>query len=104
MHFDGENIIETMLGNSASSRSAPIFFSRPPDRKSYYGFDNLPDLATREGKWKLLCDYDGGRPELYDIEADPGESTNLASADPEIVKSMVKEVVDWWESMPKLIN
>jgi uncharacterized sulfatase len=100
--YDGENKIETILGESTLSRKAPIFYSRPPDRKNYYGFKNLPDLAMRDGSWKLLCDYDGSRPELYDIEADPGEAKNLANEKSEIADSMIKKVVDWWNSMPKL--
>jgi len=101
-NYDGENRIETMLGESTSSRTAPLFYSRPPDRKSYYGFENLPDLAMREGKWKLLCDYDGGRPELYDVIIDAGETANLAESNSPIVDSMTRQLVDWWESMPKM--
>lgn len=99
--YDGENILETLLGASSASRVAPIFYSRPPDRKNYYGFEALPDLAMREGRWKLLCDYDGSRPELYDITADPGETTNLVATHPEIVEPMVRQLVDWWNSMPQ---
>ena len=99
---DGENVIETILGRSDDSRQAPIYFSRPPDRKNYYGIDNLPDLAVRDGKWKLLCDYDGGRPELYNISEDPGEKTNLADANPEIAKKLIKEITSWYASMPQL--
>ncbi|SFU09090.1 uncharacterized sulfatase [Algoriphagus locisalis] len=99
---DGENVIETILGRSDDSRKAPIFFSRPPDRKNYYGIENLPDLAVRDGKWKLLCDYDGSRPELYNIPEDPGETKNLADANPEITRRLVKEVTSWFASMPKL--
>jgi len=102
VNFDGENMINTILGTSRFSREQPIFFSRPPDRKNFYGFENLPDLAMRKRKWKLLCDYDGSRPELYDIEKDPGETKNLADLNPELVDSMVQQVVSWWDSMPKL--
>ncbi len=93
---------QTLLGQSNSSREAPIYYSRPPDRKNYYGFENLPDLAMRDGKWKLLCDYDGGRPELYDLIIDPGEIKNLAQANSETVQAMVNQVISWWNSMPKL--
>ena len=102
VNYDGENLIGTLLGQSTSSRKAPIFYSRPPDRKNYYGFENLPDLAMRKGKYKLLCDYDGSRPELYDIIADPGETKNVAEENPEIVEPMVEQVLSWWNSMPKL--
>ena len=101
-NYDGENIIKTMLGKSNKSRKFPIFYSRPPDRKNYYGFENLPDLAVREGEWKLLCDYDGGRQELYNIVNDEGETLNLVDAHPEIAKAMTEKVVLWYEGMPVL--
>ncbi|EAZ80183.1 sulfatase-like hydrolase/transferase [Algoriphagus machipongonensis] len=99
---DGENMIKTILGESKKSRQSPIFYSRPPDRKNYYGFENLPDLAIREGDWKLLCDYDGSRPELYQLIDDPGEKQNLAEQHPERVASMRDKVVSWYQSMPVL--
>jgi len=43
--LDGEDLSEVLLGKSEVSRSAPIFFRRPPDRKSFYDTDNLPDFA-----------------------------------------------------------
>ncbi|RIJ45936.1 N-acetylgalactosamine-6-sulfatase [Maribellus luteus] len=97
---DGENLVETLLGESAASRQAPIFYSRPPDRKNFYGFDSLPDLAVREGDWKLLCDYDGSRPELYNIVSDPGENNNLAPDYPEKVSELAEKVTSWYRSMP----
>jgi arylsulfatase A-like enzyme len=97
---DGENLIETILGVSDSSRTSPIFYSRPPDRKNYYGFENLPDLAVREGDWKLLCDYDGGRQELYNIINDPGEKHNLSDVEAERTGTMTQKVVAWYKSMP----
>jgi uncharacterized sulfatase len=102
--FDGEDLIETLVGKERMSRKAPIFFSRPPDRKSFYGFENLPDLAMRDGDWKLLCDYDGSRPELYNMVNDPGETQNLAESLPEQAAMMVKQLLDWWNSIPPLEN
>ncbi|WP_240773321.1 sulfatase-like hydrolase/transferase [Pontibacter sp. SGAir0037] len=99
---DGENVLKTMLGESGASRRAPIFYSRPPDRKNYYGFENLPDLAVREGDWKLLCDYDGGRKELYNIVNDPGEHHNLADVHAKKAATMAKKVTSWYKSMPVL--
>ena len=100
--YDGEDVLDTLLGKADASRQAPIFFGRPPDRKSFYGFKDLPDLAVREGQWKLLCDFDGGRPLLYDVIADPGESKNLAEAHPETVRKLTKKVTQWHESMPTI--
>ena len=97
--YDGEEILNTLLGKSEASRMAPIFFSRPPDRKDFYGFKNLPDLAVRHGQWKLLCDYDGGRPNLFNVITDPGESTNLAEEYPETSRELSNMVTTWYQSM-----
>lgn len=94
--YDGENMLDTLLGKERNSREQPIFFSRPPDRKSFYGFENLPDLAMRQGNWKLLCDYDGARPHLYNLATDPGESDNLANDHPDLVKELSKRVTTWY--------
>ncbi|WP_057937147.1 sulfatase-like hydrolase/transferase [Algoriphagus resistens] len=99
---DGEDVSMTILGKSRGSRQAPIFYSRPPDRKNYYGIENLPDLAVRDGNWKLLCDYDGSRPELYNIVEDPGETKNLTEQKPGLTQSLIKKVTSWYVSMPQL--
>ncbi len=99
-NYDGEMLLDVLLGKSKESRKRPIYFSRPPDRKNYYGFKNLPDLAVRHGKWKLLCDYDGSRPELYDLSSDPGELKNLTDTQSETAKDLVNKVVAWYKSMP----
>ncbi len=90
--FDGENLAQVLLGRGTASRQAPLFWRRPPDRKSAYGSGPLPDLAVREGDWKLLCEYDGTRPQLYDLATDRSEGTN--------VERLSKAVTDWHRSMP----
>ncbi|MCC9658650.1 sulfatase family protein [Rhodopirellula halodulae] len=97
--FDGESLAPTLLGKGGS-RQAPIFFRRPPDRDSFYGIDDLPDLAMRQGNWKLLCEYDGTNAELYDLANDPGESQNIASQHPTVTQRMTQAVVAWHQSMP----
>lgn len=99
--FDGAELANTFLGKSKRSRPDPLFFRRPPDRKDFRNLKELPDLAMREGKWKLLCDYDQGRPMLYDLESDPGETNNLASRYPERVSRMTQAVMNWNALMPK---
>jgi arylsulfatase A-like enzyme len=99
---DGENVLKTMLGESKASRQSPIFYSRPPDRKNANGFENLPDLAVREGDWKLLCDYNGGRPELYNVAQDQEETQNLAKEKSEIAQKLIEKVTAWYAAMPQL--
>ncbi|TWU29071.1 Arylsulfatase [Novipirellula artificiosorum] len=97
--FDGEHLVNTLLGEGGS-RDAPIFFRRPPDRDSFYGVEDLPDLAVRSSKWNLLCEYDGSDVELYDLSTDPSESMNLADQHVEVVSELTKSLLSWHQSMP----
>ncbi|MEN1679147.1 MAG: sulfatase-like hydrolase/transferase [Planctomycetota bacterium] len=92
---DGEDLSATLLGREQASRSKPLFFSRPPDRKEFVGVKNLPDLAVREGPWKLLCDFDGSRQQLYDLSADAAESNNLAESNREVADALTQKVLSW---------
>ncbi|MDR2983081.1 MAG: arylsulfatase [Puniceicoccales bacterium] len=44
--------------------------------------------AVRDGKWKGVYEKKEAPMSLYDIERDPGEKTNLAKSNPEIVKKL----------------
>lgn len=98
--FDGEVLPEVLLGSSNKSRSKPLFFRRPPDRDAFYGDDDLPDLAMRDGNWKLLCEYDGSDVELFNLKTDRGETDNVASEHPQVVAQMKAAVLDWNQNMP----
>ena len=100
-NFDGQPMSDVILGKSNSSREKPLFFRRPPDRDSFYGIADCPDLAVRHGNWKLLCEYDGSGNELYDLNSDRGETKNLAAKYPQVAARLTAAVVDWHDSMPQ---
>lgn len=96
---DGENLLNTLLGKVDRGRRAPLFYSRPPDRKNANGKKSLPDLAVRKGDWKLLCDHDGGRKELYNVVKDPNETDNLAGKYQKRARKMTQSAMAWYGSL-----
>ena len=63
----------------------------------YYSTDSLQ--AVRSGKWKLIVVEQEGRkvdklqtPKLYDLEADIGETTDLAAQNPDVVKQLMGHI------------
>ncbi len=100
VQFDGENMSSTLLGQGTNSRTATLCWRRPPDRKTMQTSELLPDLAIRDGEWKLLCDYNGSRPQLYNLTNDRSEISNQAATQPAIVARLLKTVLSWNASMP----
>jgi arylsulfatase A-like enzyme len=100
VQFDGEPLDDVLLGRSTKTRAKLLFFRRPPDRPQHSVEGNLPDLAVRDGYWKLLCEYDGSKPQLYNLRNDVGEKSNVADAHPIVVDQLAAAVLAWHNSMP----
>ncbi len=102
--LDGEDVSATLLGRSQQGREAPLFFRRPPDRPGNderWGMGDNPDLAVRSGRWKLTTNHGGEDTQLFDLEADPRESTNVAGQQPEVVERLERALLDWNATLPK---
>jgi len=97
---DGQELLGVLLGKLNHSRTGPLFFSRPPHRKNYDTYRNLPDLAVREGNWKLLCNFDGTDPQLYDMQNDRAEQHNLAGEHSDVTDRLKAALLDWYQRMP----
>lgn len=99
VEFDGQDVSETLLGRSSKGRTSPLFWRRPPDRPGTVG-EPWPDVAVRDGQWKLLADYDGANAQLHDLVADRSETTDVAGAQPEVVARLREAVLAWNASLP----
>lgn len=97
--FDGEDLSGALLGKQENVRSKPLLWLRPPDREGPEK-DRWPDLAIRDGDWKLLLMENGKGAQLYDLARDPGESRNLASAQAKVVERLSKKLLDWRKTLP----
>jgi arylsulfatase A-like enzyme len=79
----------------------PVFEAKPIERKALY-WEHERNCAIRMGKWKLVGKHllgpegpDVSRWELYDIEADRSELSNLAERQPELVKELSDMYLDY---------
>ena len=69
---------------------------RPLHEALYWNWidkDSDTGWAIRKGRWKLLADKGGI--ELYDLEADVGETRNLAPNQPMVVQTLLAEYKSW---------
>jgi uncharacterized sulfatase len=97
--FDGEDLSDTILGKARQTRTKPLLWVRPPDRPGNARVP-FPDLAIRDGDWKLLIMEDGSRPQLYNLATDPRETTNLAGKQTEILARLKTKLLDWRKTLP----
>lgn len=65
--------------------------SRQPDRR----FRTTPCGAVRSGRWKLIQWYEDGDLDLFDLETDPVESTDLSDSHPEQARELADVMSRW---------
>ena len=106
---DGEDRSPALLGTPQPGRAGPLYweygrndtsFDYPSVRNGARRGDRSPNLAVRDGRWKLLVNADGTGAELYDLPADPAETKDLAATHPEQVTRLTKLLLEWRKSLP----
>jgi arylsulfatase len=71
----------------------PAFAGKPLDRATLY-WEHEGNRAARAGRWKLVARA-GGPWELFDLDADPVELTDLAAKEPGRVRELAAAWDDW---------
>jgi len=79
--MEGVSLAPVLGGESLPER--PLFFEHEGNR------------AVRQGRWKLVERFNGEGWELYDLQSDRAESSDLAAAQPERVAELRQRYDDW---------
>ncbi|MBU2951700.1 sulfatase-like hydrolase/transferase [Tamlana agarivorans] len=94
---DGESMLSAFKGATAD-RTRPVFWLHTGASSP----DNWPRLAVRDGKWKLVSNFDGTQLELHNMETGEFEDSadDLSAQYPEIADKLFKMVTDWYAELP----
>lgn len=80
----GKSLLPVLFGNDNElKRDEPLFWERAGNR------------AVRAGKWKLVSTWPGYNWELFNLETDRGETTNVARQNHDVVSRLSVAYFDW---------
>ncbi len=91
---DGTSLTSLLSESGAPDREA-LYWHYP----HYSNQGGRPGGAIREGRYKLIENYEDESLELYDLETDLGEQTNLASEMPEIASTLHEKLQAWRDQL-----
>ena len=91
---DGVSLLPLLEGSGAIDRPA-LFWHYP----HYSNAGSAPMGAIRKGPWKLIEFFEDSHVELYNLETDPAESSDLAKTDPRRARLMHEELAAWRDSV-----
>ncbi|MFO0930787.1 MAG: hypothetical protein U0736_27775 [Gemmataceae bacterium] len=106
---DGEDRSAALLGTPAKERSRPLFweygrndkfFAYPGPKHGASDRDRSPNVAVRDGQWKLLVNADGSGAELYDLSTDPAESKDVRADHPDVAARLTRAALAWRNALP----
>ena len=90
--FDGEDSSKALLGG-VHVRTKPLFWKTNSDKS---------DPSMLSENWKLHGTHRrNGEVSLYDLSSDPGEKTNLAEKQPDVLKRLTEQLTAWTATLPK---
>ena len=94
--IDGLSLLPVLQGTGALDRDT-LFFHYP----HYHHLGYMPAGAIRQGDYKLIEWFEGSilgvgpAVSLFNLEDDPGETTDLAAEKPELAESLLEQLAAW---------
>jgi arylsulfatase A-like enzyme len=101
--LDGIDFSKTLTGMKVQKRTTPLywefgkqFVGKKAPQNAYQ--TRSPNVCVRDGDWKLIINYDGTSPELYNLAQDINETTNVADKYPKITRKLTKKALNWFNA------
>jgi arylsulfatase A-like enzyme len=98
-HVDGRSFASVLRAPDTHLPERPIFWHYP----HYSNQRGRPHGAIRTGRWKLIEWFETGGVELFDLLADPGETTDQSGREPAIAADLQKQLQAWREQCGALM-
>lgn len=93
--FDGISLNPLLSGKAKKLKRNAIFWHYP----HYHIEGATPYSAVRDGDWKLVNIMEEDKYELYNLKEDIGETKDVASQNPKVVKKLTNELNKWKKKM-----
>jgi arylsulfatase A-like enzyme len=92
--LDGEDLLLSLLDDNPLTERTPRFMWHEPNFWMHSG----PESSIRDDRWKLIYFYVDRHWELYDLDQDIGERTNLIDEHPEIATPLAAGLISWLDT------
>jgi arylsulfatase A-like enzyme len=93
-HCDGVSLMPLLTGSGTLDREA-IYWHYP----HYSNQGGTPGASVRSGRWKLIRFFEDEHLELYDLDADVGESRNRVDEEPAVAAALNTKLSAWMQAV-----
>jgi arylsulfatase A len=96
-YLDGVSVLDIWRNPEAALKRAAMYWHYPLEQPHFLG--GRSGGAIRSGSWKLIEFFDTNKVELFHLDCDPSEKTNLAAQRPNKRHELHKQLIKWRKSI-----
>lgn len=98
--WEGRSLLPLLQGDETESSDRELFIHCGRWNEGKREATKYVKSGVRTDRWRLI-----NNAQLFDISADPGESTDVAAGNPDVVNRLQAAFDKWWETtLPLMVN
>ncbi len=98
LRLDGTDLSGIWSNQNTQLGKRPLFWHLPGYLISGQRHQR-PQSVIREGKWKLVYSYETGDWDLFDLDSDIGEATDLSATYPDVTGRLGRSLIRWLDEV-----